>query len=263
MIDIHTHILPGLDDGPETLEESLEMAEACVSAGFTAVVATPHVIPGVFENSSQEILESVRALRKALEAEKIPLEVYPGAEYHITPDLPQDLAAGKLVTLGNTGKYLLVELPVQELPPYTEQVLFQILLNGVTPVLAHPERNEYLATHPQALAELVRKGVLVQVTAGCLTGLFGSLPKKAAQRYLKEGMVHFVATDAHGPGRRLEAAARAAALLGRIADDLLHTAPSAVIKGQKLTIATTGSECEERPAPKIWDRFLRRILPSR
>lgn len=259
MIDIHTHILPGLDDGPGTIEESLEMAEACVSAGFTAVVATPHVIPGVFENGSQEILESVRALRKSLEAEKIPLEVYPGAEYHITPDLPQDLAEGKLVTLGNTGKYLLVELPVQELPPYTEQVLFQILLNGVTPVLAHPERNEYLATHPQALAELVRKGVLVQVTAGCLTGLFGSLPKKAAYRYLKEEMVHFVATDAHGPGRRLDAAARAAALLGGIADDLLHTAPSAVIRGEKVETVASASEDGEKESSKFWNRFLRRI----
>ncbi len=263
MIDIHTHILPGLDDGPGTLEESLEMAEAFVAAGFTAVVATPHVIPGVFENSSQEILESVQALRKALEAEKIPLEVYPGAEYHIRPDLPQDLAEGNLVTLGDTGKYLLVELPVQELPPYTEQVLFQILLSGVTPVLAHPERNEFFATHPQALAELVQKGVLVQVTAGCLTGLFGPLAKKASHRYLKEGIVHFIASDAHGPGRRLEAAARTAELLGVRADDLLHTAPSAVIGGQKLTVATPGSECEEKAPPRIWNRFLRRILLSR
>lgn len=231
MIDIHTHILPGFDDGPGTLEESLEMAASFVAAGFTAVVATPHVIPGVYDNGREAILEGVAALQKELDAEKIPLKVYPGSECHVRPDLPQDLADGKLVTLGDSGRYLLVELPAQEFPPYAGEVLFRLLLNGVTPVLAHPERSAFFSGSPRSLAELVGKGVLVQVTAGSLAGLFGPQVQRTARRWLREGLVHFVASDAHGNGHRLRAAARAAGLLGADAEALLKAAPAAAVRG--------------------------------
>ncbi|MEW6770756.1 MAG: CpsB/CapC family capsule biosynthesis tyrosine phosphatase [Bacillota bacterium] len=205
MIDIHAHILPGLDDGPETPEDSLEMARAFVKAGYTTVVATPHVISGVYDHTRAAILRSVRRFQEQLQAAGIPLTVLPGAEYHVSDRLLPLLRAGELLTLNDTGKYLLVELPFYQMPEYVSQVLFELLLAGVTPIIAHPERNDFIARRPGVLAEICRKGVLAQVTAGALTGLFGSQAKRAAAYFIKEETAQFVATDAHGPDARLEA----------------------------------------------------------
>jgi len=233
-IDIHAHILPGLDDGPETLAESLAMAQACVKAGYATVIATPHVIPGLYDNTRGAILAAVRQLQAELDAGGIPLRVLPGAEYHLSPDLPHLVATGELLTLNDTGKYLLVELPLQEVPAYAPQVLFDLLVSGITPVIAHPERNDYLVRHPGALAEMVRNGILAQVTAASLTGLFGGETRRAAARFIKDGTAHFVATDAHGPGRRLEAGPQAARLFPAQSTALFHDHPAAVICGTAL-----------------------------
>lgn len=231
MIDIHNHILPGLDDGPETAEESLELAEALVRAGFTAAVTTPHVLPGLYENTREAILEAVAGLKERLAAERIPLEIYPGSECRITPELPERLEKGELVTLGDSGRYLLVEFPMHELPAYAADVLFRLQLGGVRPVIAHPERHGFFRENRELLAGFVERGALVQVTAGALTGLFGPAEQKAVGRWLKDGLVHFVATDAHSDGRRLEAAQKAAELLGAGAETLLHAAPKAAVQG--------------------------------
>ncbi|MGB9790958.1 MAG: tyrosine-protein phosphatase [Thermacetogeniaceae bacterium] len=231
MIDIHNHILPGLDDGPETVEESLEMAEALVRAGFTAVVATPHVLPGLYENTREAILDAVASLRRMLASEKIPLEVYPGSECRIALELPESLERGELVTLGDSGKYLLVEFPMHELPPYALDTLFRLQLGGVRPVIAHPERHSFFRESPRLLADIVERGALVQVTAGALTGLFGPAEQRAVCRWLREGLVHFVASDAHSNGKRLEAVRKAAELLGAGSGILLRDAPEAALQG--------------------------------
>ncbi|RDV84794.1 tyrosine-protein phosphatase [Ammonifex thiophilus] len=154
MIDIHTHILPGLDDGAEDLEEALSMARLALADGVTALVATPHVIRGSFFPSRQEILETVSLLNERLAEQGLPLRVLPGAEYRLEPDLPERLAKGELVPLNDAGRYLLVELPSTFVPPYAERVLYELQLQGVTPILAHPERNAELCRRPELLASL-------------------------------------------------------------------------------------------------------------
>lgn len=236
-IDIHAHILPGLDDGPETAEDSLKMARAYADAGYAAVVATPHVIPGIYENTRDAILREVERLQQSLNRDGIPLNVLAGAEYHLTDRLVSMLQAGELLTLNDTGKYLLVELPAVYLPAYTPKVLFELLLAGVTPIIAHPERNDFLLRHPEALSEMCRNGVLAQVTAGALTGLFGTAQKRACELFTEKRTAQLVATDAHSPGWRLHAGVQAAQLLGVKAREFMSENPTAVIDGGVLEAA--------------------------
>ncbi|HIE13553.1 MAG TPA: phosphotransferase [Desulfotomaculum sp.] len=238
-IDLHAHILPGFDDGPETVEESIEMARAYVEAGYAAVVATPHVIPGVYENTRASILRGVKRLQQRLHDAGIPLTVLPGAEYHLTDRLVPLLQEGGVLTLNDTGKHLLVELPWVHLPAYASQVLFELLLAGVTPIIAHPERNEFLARHPEVLRGFSRRGVLAQVTAGALTGLFGPAERRASRIFIEEGTAQFVATDAHNAGRRLKAGPEAMRLLGAKAQLLICEHPAAVINGAAIYAAAS------------------------
>ncbi|MEW6447636.1 MAG: CpsB/CapC family capsule biosynthesis tyrosine phosphatase [Bacillota bacterium] len=236
-IDIHAHILPGFDDGPETVEDSIQMARAYVEAGYAAVIATPHVIPGVYENTRGSILRGVKRLQQSLDDAGIPLSVLPGAEYHLTDLLVPLLKAGELLTLNDTGKYLLVELPGVDVPAYASQVLFELLLASVTPIIAHPERNGFLVRRHEALADMCSKGVLAQVTAGALTGLFGTAQKRACEKFIEDGTAQFLATDAHSPGWRLQAGAEAAKLLGAKGSELMYEHPAAVINGAVLEAA--------------------------
>ena len=197
LIDIHTHILAGLDDGAKDIEHSLAMAEVAVKDGITMLVATPHVIKGVFDNSKDTILENVGTLSKCLESKGIPLRILPGAEYHLEPDLPRRMAAGELLTINDTGRYLLVELPSSMVPDYTGRVLYDLQLQGVTPIIAHPERNAGFEREPELLKNFISRGVLTQITSTSVTGLFGNSAKKTALRFIKEGFAHIIASDAH------------------------------------------------------------------
>lgn len=210
MIDLHIHILPGIDDGAASTADALQMASIAAAEGFTAVVATPHVISGLYDNTRQQILEAVDRFNRRLAAENISLQVLPGAEYRLEPDLPGRLGAGRLLTINDGGRYLLVELPTSLVPGYAEQLLYEIQLQGVTPVIAHPERNPELNRHPEKLARLAGRGVLAQVTAGSISGRFGQTAKRAALKMMERGAVQVVATDAHSPRRRTPAIAAVA-----------------------------------------------------
>jgi protein-tyrosine phosphatase len=236
MIDIHAHILPGLDDGPGDKETSLEMARIAAADGIKGIIATPHVATGLYEHSRKGILEAVSQLRGTLAEENIPLEIYPGAEYLIEPELPAKLQAGQLMTLNDTGKYLLIELPFSSFPPFTGQVLFEIMLCGVKPVLAHPERNEEIQRKPHLLKSLWEKGVLVQVTSGSITGLFGERVQALSKSFLRRGYVHFVASDAHSPRGRTPVLGKAVEILNRevagdIAGLLTEINPGLLVEG--------------------------------
>ncbi len=237
MIDIHTHILPGLDDGAASLEESLQMAGIAVAGGISAVVATPHVISGLYDNTRQRIKEAVDLLNRYLVEEDIPLPVLPGAEYRLEPALPRLLDEGRLVTINDTGRYLLIELPSDLVPDYTEQLLYEIQLRGVTPILAHPERNPGLSRDPGRLSRLAQRGVLAQVTAGSIQGRFGQIARRTALKMLDTGVAQVVASDAHSTRRRspaLTAAAREveARWGAAFARTVLSTHPHRIITGE-------------------------------
>lgn len=243
MIDIHAHILPGCDDGAAAEAEALAAARQALSFGVHSIVATPHIIPGVFDNTRERILAQVAQLQAVLTAAGVPVCVFPGAEYYLEPELPEKLDRGELLTLADQGRHLLVELPTAGVPPYAGQVLFDLLVRGVTPVLAHPERSRELVAEPERMYRLVAQGVLVQVTAGSLTGLFGREARAAAELFVRQHWVHFVASDLHGPGARLAALGeiprKSPALMSNEALSLLlEENPRRVLEGQPIAVGT-------------------------
>jgi protein-tyrosine phosphatase len=243
LIDLHAHILPGIDDGAQTIEDSLAMAEVALEDGITMLVATPHVVRGIFDNRKEDILKDVETLNNRLKKDGIGLLVLPGAEYRLEPDLPKRLAAGELLTLNNTGKYLLVELPASMVPEYTEQILYEIQLQGVTPIVAHPERNLGLAQKPQLLQEWSKRGIRAQITSASITGWFGRSVKKRALHFLHTGAAQIIASDGHearGRAPLMHAAFKEIENLWGIelARTLSIKNPDLIIKGQPLKQAS-------------------------
>jgi protein-tyrosine phosphatase len=201
MIDLHCHILPGIDDGAADVSVSLAMARAFVADGVTTVACTPHILPGLYHNSGPQIRLAVTALQQALDEEGIPLKLVPGADVHIVPDFAGGLRAGHLLTLADT-RYVLVEPPHHTAPARLEDMFFGLLVAGYVPILTHPERLTWITGHYDVMQRLVQGGVWMQITAGSLAGNFGRQPKYWAERMLDEGCVHIIATDAHDCVRR-------------------------------------------------------------
>lgn len=203
MIDLHAHYLPGIDDGPATMDAALEMARLAVDDGIEAVTVTPHHLNGVYLNDAESIRRAVVALRTELERAGIGLAVYPGAEIHLTPELIDGLDDGTVMTVADRGAAVLVELPVHNLPRGADAILAACLQRGVRPVIAHPERCRPLQQDPRPLAQWVEMGCLVQITAQSCTGRFGHGACRAARRMIEAGLVHVLASDAHRPYGRV------------------------------------------------------------
>ncbi|PKM44120.1 MAG: hypothetical protein CVV03_07955 [Firmicutes bacterium HGW-Firmicutes-8] len=202
MLDFHSHILPGLDDGAPDMETALAMARIAVEDGITTMVATPHFIEGSMENNRDLILGKVTEFQRVLYEVNILLKVLPGCEVFLSPDTPARLQKGELMTVNNKGKHLLVELPLQCVPSYAEQVLFDLKVMGVTPVIAHPERNVELAGKPELFLNLVNRGCLMQINGGSINGLYGKKVQKAARILIINGLIHFIGSDGHSCNRR-------------------------------------------------------------
>ncbi|MCS7207682.1 MAG: phosphotransferase [Dehalococcoidia bacterium] len=194
--DLHCHILPALDDGPETLPEALEMARLLAQEGVHTVVATPHAREVEAAGGREALHQRIEAFRQAVAEAGISLTVVMGAEHFFLPDLIGLVEQGKAISL-NGSRYLLVEMDFVHYPPFAEQVVFALRLRGITPVLAHPERQAVLQRQPQRLRRLAELGVLFQITGASLLGGFGGAAQRTAQDMLKEGLVHAIATDAH------------------------------------------------------------------
>jgi len=197
MIDTHLHILPGIDDGPETIEESIALARVLVQEGIHAAIATPHYNDQFPQRSAAEIKERVHELQQMLDRQGIPLRLFAGHEALIKPGLVDDIRAGRLATL-NGSRYLLLELWNSAWLPETERVIFELRAFGITPILAHPERYRVFQKELERLASLLRQGVLVQITASSLVGMQGRTAQRTAETLLKRGLVHCIASDAHG-----------------------------------------------------------------
>ncbi len=232
MIDLHCHILPGIDDGPVLMEASLAMARMAVSDGIGTVVATPHVLDLPY--SPALIAEQVGRFREALQSARIPLEVLAGAEVSALLD-PAQLAPFTL----NATPYLFFEFPHSHVPQNAGQLLFNAILAGLRPIITHPERNPSFVRNPQLLFDLVEGGALVQVTAESLTGGFGDEALQCSRYLLRKGKVHFLASDAHSPSHRApnlsRGVAAAARLVGRAAAmQLVKENPAAVLAGREL-----------------------------
>jgi protein-tyrosine phosphatase len=202
MVDLHAHVLPGLDDGPRTMEEAVILVGEAVAAGITTIVASPHAFNGLYRNPSEVVRSAVVALRASLVAAGHQVRVLPGMEIFPTPDLPADLAGGRAMGM-NDSKYVLLELPSLLLPRYLETVLFTLRVDGYVPVINHPERNVVIQRTPSVFAGWVRDGgCLGAVTGASLRGWFGRRVQSCAERLVGEGLIHAVVSDAHpGVGR--------------------------------------------------------------
>jgi len=202
LFDTHCHLLPGLDDGPADWDISLAMARHAASDGIRTIVATPHQLGMYRTNTADRIRQVAAELQRRLVAERIALQVFPGSEIRLEPDLARRIEAGEAITLADRGRHVLVELPHEIYVP-CEDMLADLRRAGLVAVLAHPERNAGVQRQPDVLPSLVRRGCHLQVTAGSLLGKFGSMAQKLAENLITRGMVSLVATDAHGmKGRR-------------------------------------------------------------
>ncbi|RFU64751.1 tyrosine-protein phosphatase [Peribacillus glennii] len=202
MIDIHCHILPYIDDGPSNFQDCLDMASRAVSSGITHVFATPHHLNGRYENPKIEVLRDVNNFNKLLSQLDIPLVVHLGQELRIHPELVNSLENDEILTLDNRGKYLLLELPSGEVPSYAQELVYELLLKGITPIIAHPERNLGIIEDSNLLFELVQEGALTQLTSGSIIGHFGKKIKHFSNKIIDHHLAHFVASDAHNNGSR-------------------------------------------------------------
>jgi protein-tyrosine phosphatase len=207
MIDLHSHILPGLDDGAPNMDDALKMCRVAQADGIHTLVATPHYRIGVYQNDQAKILAALRSLQD-----------------------PRLL-------LG--GRYALLELPAQSIPPYTRDFFFKMRLKGYTPIITHPERNSMIQSNPEILQELLHGGALSQITAMSLTGEFGERARESASRLAKSGLAQSIATDAHSPHRRPPILSKARKILEEImgpgqALNMVEKTPGKILRGEPM-----------------------------
>jgi protein-tyrosine phosphatase len=252
VIDLHCHVLPGIDDGPETIEGSLALARAAVAAGTRTLVATPHV-SWRHPNDAATIARLVQELNARLRAEDVVLDVRPGAEIALTrlPDIEPELAR---FTLGG-GDWLLVEPPFTPVATGLDAVILDLQRHGRRVVLAHPERCHAFQRDPAMLARLARAGVLTSITAGSLTGQFGGEVRRFALALLREGIVHNVASDAHDAVRRpptLGPELARAGIEDELADWLACQVPAAILDGGGIPPRPVSAAASPGPRRRRW-----------
>jgi protein-tyrosine phosphatase len=201
VIDLHCHILPGIDDGAKDVSVSLAMARASVEQGVTAIACTPHILPGLYHNSGPAIRQATQELQDIFAREGIPLQLVTGADVHMTPDFVAGLRSGRLLSIADS-RYVLVEPPHHTAPPQLEEFFFNLVMAGYVPILTHPERLSWVPSRYEMIKRLVRGGVWMQVTAGSFAGAFGPNALYWAERMLDEGCIHLLASDAHDAERR-------------------------------------------------------------
>lgn len=197
MIDIHCHILPGIDDGATTIDDALEMARYAVEQGITTIVATPHHRNGRYETPKSTILERVDRLNQQLKSAQIPLTILPGQESRIFGEMIESYNNDELLSLNDHQQYILVEFSNSHIPKYAKQLLFDLQQRGLVPVIVHPERNPIIMKNPDLLYEMVKAGALTQVTAASVVGKFGKNIQKFTLQLIEHHLAHFVASDAH------------------------------------------------------------------
>ncbi len=204
MIDLHNHILPGIDDGARSEQEALELARQAVANGITQAVLTPHIQPGVYDNDIHTISNAFHLFREALTREQIPLEIGMAAEVRISIDIIQMIAEDRIPFLGvlNGYKIMLLEFPHSHILPGTEKLVDILLGKNIRPLIAHPERNQDIIRNLDKIRPFVDAGCLLQVTASSIAGHFSEIIRIRSEQMLEQGWIHILATDAHNTTHR-------------------------------------------------------------
>lgn len=256
VIDLHTHLLPGIDDGPDTVGESVRMAQAAWDAGVRTMVCTPHMIAH-FPTDPAEVHAAVDELRAALEQARVPIRIVPGGEIAIDHLRRLDDDQLRLASLGGEGGWLLLEMPFTGWPVDLPRVLHDLEVRGYGVVLAHPERADAVQRQPDRLRDIVGRGALVQLTAGSFLGDHGEPARRTAEVLLAGGVAHLLASDAHSPGPwrppALEAGLRAAADAIDVSPQslrwMVQEGPAAVLAGGPVRPPRIGRALRLTPDP--------------
>ncbi len=237
-VDIHCHLVPAIDDGAKSLDDALAMADIAVSDGIETIIVTPHQNGSYAHNRGDTIRSRVTELQQDLDHHQIPLTVLPGADVRIEDGMIEGLRSGDILTLGDRGRHVLLELP-HELYFPLERVLDGLDGANMVGILSHPERNQGILKQPALVESLVDYGCLMQITAGSLMGTFGASCQEMSRWMLKQGLVHFIATDAHGPRSRRPLIRRAFEFTAELVGDEVAAAlccenPAAVAAGDDI-----------------------------
>jgi protein-tyrosine phosphatase len=217
MIDVHCHLLPGIDDGAQTLNDSIELINLAIADGITHIVATPHIHPGRFNNDTASIATAYSQVMRWVKQTKAPIKLSTAAEVRISIELLQMLEHHTIPFVGQWDGYnvMLLEMPHSHILPGSDKLIKLLLNNKIRPLIAHPERNKEIMAAPEKIKPFVDQGCLLQVTAGALVGRFGTPAQKVATQLCKENLVTLIATDAHNTKHRPPKLAEAYALLDR------------------------------------------------
>jgi protein-tyrosine phosphatase len=238
MIDLHTHILPAIDDGVETDDQAIEFARMAQADGIRVIVATPHCKEGVWVNDRDRVLTDVAKLRELLEANRVEVELKPGAEVHLCPDLVARVRDGRAPTLDDNHKTLLLELSLTQYPVELANLVFELKLAGLQVLFAHPERIRYFQDDLERYEAVVQLGAFGQITTGSVLGVFGNEALQFSRELLARDLIHVVATDAHNVRGRPPIMSRAieaiSSLVGERRALLMATdAPAALLEGRE------------------------------
>lgn len=201
MVDIHSHLLYGVDDGPQQLAESLQIIEHAVMQGITAIITTPHAKHPIYDVSYENVLHQVHTLQLEIEKRAWPIKLFPGHEVHINENILEYSTAKQLHMLANSN-YLLLELPPETIPFYCKEMIRLLVASGITPIIAHPERNRAIQQNVALLEQLIREGALAQITAGSITGHFGKKTRQCAMDLIEARLVHTYGSDVHNMSTR-------------------------------------------------------------
>ena len=237
MIDIHNHLLINIDDGPTSKNEANDLLEQAAAQGITDIMITPHHQVGNWYTPKEKVLEEIKILKAIINDHNIDINVHHGQEIRINEHILEELRDGINTTL-NDSRYILVELPFGELPPFYGTVIDELVMNGYTPIIAHPERCQPIVDDIDILYDLIARGAMAQVTAGSITGDFGDTLQEIGLKMVEDGLIHVVASDAHHaeyrPFKLAEALGVIEEKLGKsYADNMINNAEK-IFKDEKI-----------------------------
>ncbi|WP_367366260.1 tyrosine-protein phosphatase [Lentilactobacillus buchneri] len=205
MIDLHCHLLPGVDDGSKSMDISLKLANDAVRDGIDYALLTPHHMNGVYLNHKKAVIQQTQEFQVELDRHKISLKVFPGQEVRINGDLLTALDQDDILFADEGGRYLMLEFPDDDVPSYTSNMIYELMQRGIIPIIVHPERNTKIMKQPDILYDLLNKGCLSQITAGSYVGTFGHKVQKFTKQLIQTGQANIFASDAHDlPNRKYE-----------------------------------------------------------
>lgn len=254
---MHSHILPGLDDGAADWEQALAMARAAADDGITEMVCTPHWVPGKYDNDAERVLPRFAEFKARLSAEQIPLKVHSGAELRIDTTLLPRLQAGEILTINNGSGYILLELPDESLPSNLEDFFWQLQLGGYRPILSHVERNPIIKDNPRLLFDWVEKGILTQISAASLQPDFPEEVQAFSLFLMEHRLAHMLVTDAHGLRLRRPELSEAFNVVERLigretAVRMTSDTPARILRGEQVPIDDPIAVEAPKPKRRFW-----------